>query len=127
MGHMQMDEIREHKSDFELSFKVQGSAEEPYSVSFFYERGELTASCTCSAGIKFQPCKHWKGVLTGERQNYLGSLSDEQIELIQSSLKGTQLLLAWQELKNVERELAFLKKKLNSARSNFSRVAISGR
>jgi uncharacterized Zn finger protein len=42
----------------EICFLVQGSAEEPYKVTFRKKGNNLSAYCTCPAGENGQYCKH---------------------------------------------------------------------
>jgi len=41
-----------------FKFLIQGSAQEPYEVSFGYKEGNLTATCSCPAGSFGTFCKH---------------------------------------------------------------------
>lgn len=103
-----------------VTFAVKGSQPEPYEVSLVYDRGEIAVSCTCAAR---DACKHWKSVFTGESQNYLGSLSDQQIDEIQGWLEGTKLEQAWQGIRDAKLKEDIAKKELSAARKRFSEVA----
>ena len=50
----------------ELRFKVQGSASDPYDVTFQYHGTNLSAYCTCPAGVNGQYCKHRFAIMAGE-------------------------------------------------------------
>lgn len=54
------------QSESEVEFFVQGSAAEPYHVTFLGAGEKLTASCTCPAGRKRCFCKHVAGLLAGD-------------------------------------------------------------
>ncbi len=70
-----------------LTFNVQGSAEEPYVVTFEKISPEkIRASCTCPAGQMQQACKHRL------------SLLDEADGELKAMLEGTKLAAAMQEL-----------------------------
>lgn len=109
-----------------IQFRVCGSSAEPYEVTLVYDKKQIIALCNCPAGEKFVACKHWKYVFTGEEQDYLNSLSDNQIAEIQGWLNGSELEQAWLAVKDTEREMANLKKRLEAAKKKFSRVS-SGR
>lgn len=49
--------------DGRATFQVQGSAAKPYHVVFTKSGTNLTAHCTCPAGLKRQHCKHRVDIL----------------------------------------------------------------
>ena len=49
----------------EIFFLVQGSAEEPYKVTFRKTGNNLSAYCTCPAGENGQHSKHRMNILRG--------------------------------------------------------------
>jgi hypothetical protein len=49
-----------------LTFKVQGSASEPYIVEFLNVKNIITAHCTCPAGEKGSYCKHRIRLMNGD-------------------------------------------------------------
>jgi uncharacterized Zn finger protein len=49
----------------ETYFIVQGSADEPYKVTFRRKGNNLSAYCTCPAGENGQYCKHRFRILAG--------------------------------------------------------------
>lgn len=52
-----------------LTFKVQGSQPEPYTVTFRKEGRNITATCTCQAGRNKMYCKHRLNLLVGDVTN----------------------------------------------------------
>lgn len=54
----------------DICFLVQGSAEEPYKVTFKKNGSNLSAYCTCPAGENCQFCKHrFRMALSGNNAN----------------------------------------------------------
>ena len=106
----------------ELNFKVQGSAEEPYKVTFYYENGNLTTTYTCQAGYSKMMCKHRTNLINGDVTNLVSNNSDDililkdwyqnsQIESLisQVDLKEKE---ADKEIKKIKKELKDLKKEV---------------
>ena len=50
----------------EITFLVQGSAIDPYRVTFTKNKNNLNAFCTCPAGENGQYCKHRLAILGGD-------------------------------------------------------------
>jgi uncharacterized Zn finger protein len=50
----------------EVTFKVKGSAPEPYEVIFIKDGDSLTAICNCPAGTYSNVCKHRTAILEGD-------------------------------------------------------------
>ena len=55
-----------------ISFKVQGSTDEPYNVSINKSGNKIQCVCNCKAGVNRMHCKHWMGVFEGTKQKYIG-------------------------------------------------------
>jgi SWIM zinc finger len=104
----------------EISFKVQGSASEPYGV-IFVKRSDtnLSAYCSCPAGENGQYCKHRFNILDGTIK---GIVSDnlEDVKVVQSWLSGTDVenaLIKMHELEaEAEAEAERIKKELFAAK-----------
>lgn len=48
-----------------IKFLVQGSQPQPYELSFEFNKGSLTAYCSCPAGINGMYCKHRSQIFLG--------------------------------------------------------------
>jgi len=104
-----------------ITFKVQGSAREPYAVSFMRHEDNLTAHCTCPAGGVGQYCKHRLNILKGLTQGIVSG-NEAEVATVDEWLKGTDVELALQRLHEAEQDpitapdvLHKLKKKLAKA------------
>jgi hypothetical protein len=102
----------------ELLFLVQGSAEEPYRVSFRKHGNNLSAYCTCPAGQNGQYCKHRFRILGGSAEGIVSGNS-EDVLIVKSWLPGTDVeaaLLGVTEkeilLEKAKKDLSAVKKKL---------------
>ena len=104
-----------------IQFLVQGSAAEPYEVTFKKERNNLSAFCTCKAGQHGQHCKHRVQILTGNAEGIVSDNS-EQVPTVVAWAAGTDVDKAMTALKQAERELEQVKKKVAKARKSLDAV-----
>ena len=95
-----------------ISFKVQGSADEPYNVSINRNGNKIQCVCNCGAGVNKMHCKHWMGVFEGIKQKYI-SLSEKQIKEIQSWLSGSDIESAWKEYERIKEKEIKIKKEIS--------------
>ena len=106
----------------EISFKVQGSASEPYNVLFVRRSAtNLSAYCTCPAGENGQYCKHRFSILDGITK---GVVSDnlEQVATVHSWLPGTDVEAALKKVSEIEIEATKIKKLLSAAKKEVARA-----
>jgi hypothetical protein len=100
----------------ELSFKVQGSASDPYDVNFVKQTDtNLSAYCSCPAGVKGQYCKHRFNILDGLTKGIVSENLDD-VRIIQSWLAETDLEIALNKMREIEAEEAKIKKELSVAK-----------
>jgi len=99
-----------------IAFQVQGSAEEPYRVTFSRGQAELSATCTCPAGQSRQSCKHRLGILDGSSKGVVSS-NIEQVAVVASWLPGSRVAQARESLAAAEADLERAKKVVSSAKS----------
>lgn len=64
-----------------LKFYIQGSASEPYRVSFWQKDGILKSACTCQAGKKGMYCKHRFQLIDGDVTNLKSNNYDDLLKL----------------------------------------------
>lgn len=102
----------------ELNFAVQGSADEPYLVTFRRDGDNLTATCSCRAGELGQLCKHRVQLINGDVSD-LVSDNEPEVDEIAGLIAGTgvsaaldALRAAEQAEKDAKREVANRKKAL---------------
>jgi len=105
----------------ESIFFVQGSAKEPYKVTFRKNDSNLSAYCTCPAGDNGQYCKH--------RFNILGNITDGivsgnelDVEIVASWLKGTDVETALNNVMDAEEQFENAKVKLAVAKKQLARA-----
>ena len=104
-----------------LNFLVQGSAQEPYQVSFLKDQNNLNVYCTCPAGVLGQFCKHKFNILEGST-NAVVSDNVDDVEIVANWLAGSDVETALIALYEVQFELSKLKKRLSLARKEVARV-----
>jgi len=95
-----------------ISFKVQGSTDEPYNVSINKNGNKIQCVCNCIAGSYKKHCSHWMGVFEGVEQKYIG-LSEKQIKEIQSWLSGSDIENIWKEYKKIKEKEIEIKKEIS--------------
>jgi len=98
-----------------VKFRVQGSAEEPYEVTFRRDGANLSAFCTCPAGDAGQYCKHRFGILEGSTAGIVSGNAD-QVGTVVGWLPGTDVAAAMSALAAAERDLERAKKAVSVAR-----------
>ncbi|MBK8466402.1 MAG: SWIM zinc finger family protein [Chloracidobacterium sp.] len=100
----------------ELAFEVQGSAPEPYKVTFTRRsQDNLSAYCTCAAGANGQYCKHRLAILGGDASGIISPNSGEA-KIAQSWLPGTDVEKALLKLRELELAAARIKNEITSAK-----------
>lgn len=96
-----------------ISFQVQGSALEPYTVRFMKNGDNLTAHCTCPAGENGQYCKHRFNILSRSTKGIVsGNLSD--VHTVASWLPGSDVEKAMTDVKEAEKAFDTAKKTLSA-------------
>lgn len=89
----------------EVIFELQGSAPQPYIVTFRRIDAEVHGSCTCPAGLLGTYCKHRLALLYG-RTDAPTDADVDRLATLHSWLPGTALQGALSELADAERVLA---------------------
>ncbi len=102
-----------------IEFLVQGSASEPYKVTFQHTGTNLTAYCTCPAGENGQYCKHRFRILNGETTGIV-SKNVREVSLVASWLPGSDVELAIREVSSAEKEVEKATKVLSAAKKKLA-------
>lgn len=106
----------------EIIFEVQGSAPQPYRVSFVRRsNANLSAYCTCPAGENGQYCKHRFTIMEGGQKGIV-STNVSDVKIIQSWLIGTDIEKALLKLRGIEKEAERIKNELSLAKKNLSKA-----
>lgn len=96
-------------------FLVQGSAAEPYKVTFKIDGSNLSAYCSCPAGENGMYCKHRFGILSGEADGIVSG-NEKDVSMIESWLPGSDVEKAMREVALAEHRLEEAKKAVTSAK-----------
>ena len=103
-----------------VTFLVQGSQPEPYTVTFANSgNSNLTAHCSCPAGRVQQHCKHRHNILLGDVSDIVSN-NVEMTGLVYEWFRGSDVEAAMHEIDLVEAEMAALKRKLANAKKRFA-------
>ena len=106
----------------ERHFKVQGSAPEPYEVTFVRRTDKnLSAACTCQAGVMGQYCKHRFAIMAGDATGIV-SPNTADVAVVKSWVAGTdveaaliRLTEAEDQLEKAKRNVSAMKKQVAAA------------
>ena len=104
----------------QATFKVRGSAPEPYELTFIKDGNSLTALCTCPAGEFGNICKHRINILDGKTES-IASGNEDEVARIRSWLAGSDVESALGELRAAERtggNMVAARRKLARAMNN---------
>lgn len=104
-----------------IKFSVQGSAEEPYIITFTKEGLNLNAYCTCPAGENGLYCKHRFRILDGLTENIISN-NLQDVQKVLSWLPGTDIETALVRCKNAEKSFEMAKSELQLAKKNIVKV-----
>lgn len=88
--------------DGRATFLVQGSAEQPYQVVFTKSGSNLTAHCTCPAGLKRQHCKHRIDILL-RKPTAIVSDNRDMADQVAAWLDGSDVGQAIHDLQTAQR------------------------
>ena len=104
----------------EISFRVAGSAAEPYEVTFLRTNGKVAAFCTCPAGENGQYCKHRLAIMEGCAAAIVGQ-NQGDIETVRAWLVGTELETALSEFRQAESVYEAAKTALGTAKKDLAK------
>lgn len=106
----------------EYIFKVKGSTEEPYEVSFLRRsKTNLSAYCSCPAGKKGMHCKHRLKILLGDSEGVVSN-NIEHVKQVSSWLPGSDVEAILQKVKNLEAESEKIKKEISIAKKALAKA-----
>ncbi len=105
----------------EIKFKIQGSATDPYQVTFKKAGDNLTALCTCPAGEIGMYCKHRFGILEGSSKDIV-SKNKGDVRIVQSWLPGSDVDDAMKEVLAADRQISIANNNLSKAKKDLARA-----
>ena len=104
-----------------IQFLVQGSSDEPYEVVFIREGENISATCTCTAGIYGRHCKHRLNIIDGKSTNIV-SENAADVEIIQTWLPGSPIESALRDLELAESRVALAKQEVSEAKTRLAQI-----
>jgi hypothetical protein len=104
-------------------FLVQGSAQDPYKVTFRRDGSNLRAYCTCPAGENGMYCKHRFNILEGSNKGIV-SPNGADVQVVASWLAGTEVEAAMRAVREIEKEEARVKSLLILAKKALARAML---
>jgi uncharacterized Zn finger protein len=108
-----------------FEFLVQGSASEPYVVSFRRrDTKTLSAYCTCPAGENGMACKHRIRILRGVIQGIVSDNSSD-VATVAAWLAGSDVETALQTIDQLEKEAERVRKALGAAKKALAQCLLN--
>jgi uncharacterized Zn finger protein len=107
-----------------LEFLVQGSAVEPYRVSFRHEGTNLSAYCTCPAGENGMYCKHRIRILQGLIEAVVSG-NTKDVGTVAGWLAGTDVETTLQTVISLEEEATRIKNALSAAKKMLAKCLLN--
>ena len=104
-----------------IKFLIQGSADEPYQVTFTKEGDNLNAFCSCPAGKNGQYCKHRFNLLGGSTKS-IESGNEGDVETILKWLVGSDVEAAMDVVHEATRLALDAKKNLQQAKKKVAKA-----
>lgn len=102
-----------------FTFYVQGSADEPYQVTFQRNESVINAQCTCPAGKNGQYCKHRMKILHGDTDGII-SENLNSVAVIASWLPGSNVEAAINKIVIAENNVALASQILANAKKELA-------
>lgn len=104
-----------------LIFYVQGSAAQPYRVTFEKIGNNLNGYCNCPAGDKGQNCKHRTNILNGVMDGIVNPNVDD-LSTLGQWIPGTDVEQALMELQIADAAFKEADNRLKAAKKELSRA-----
>jgi hypothetical protein len=105
----------------ELVFQVKGSSVKPYEITFIKDGDSLTALCSCPAGQYGNFCKHRIAILDGNGKAIVSD-NTEQVATVVDWLQGTDVAMALEEFREIEKIKGTPKSSLVAAKRKLARA-----
>ncbi len=103
---------------------MQGSAPEPYTVTFYLRGADLSASCSCAAGQYGTNCKHRNAILSGDASSIVSD-NLEEVAVVSGWLEKSPLADAFADLQAAERLLADAKRRMAKAKKRVAEMVVA--
>jgi len=110
-----------------LKFLAKSSSGSPYTVSFEFTDGDITASCTCKGAVFYKMCKHLIGLASGDESFLYNPDQRPQLKTLQSWIESTKLpplLLSYNQAQKAKEQA---EKQLNKAKSSIKKILLVNR
>ncbi|WP_158537822.1 MULTISPECIES: SWIM zinc finger family protein [unclassified Photorhabdus] len=110
-----------------INFLVQGSAEEPYKVTFTKkDEKDFLAFCTCPAGENGMYCKHRINIINGDTRNIVSD-NIQQVDIIARQwLPNSSIEAALEDVRKAESLLDDIKRAISLAKRNAAKAMRGG-
>jgi hypothetical protein len=105
----------------EIQFLIQGSAPEPYTVTFRKRGTKLNVFCSCPAGENRQYCNHRMRILSGMADGIVSGNLPEILVAI-SWVSGTTLESALNSLSEAQEQYETARRSLSAAKKRVARL-----
>ena len=110
----------------DYTFKIQGSADEPYTVRLTNTSGDFKAICDCPAGNLLVMCKHVLPFFENKLPKDIIEGNVNALEEIHAAFQQSEGAPVLQGMQDIEQQMAVLKKELANRKKQLARVTLGG-
>mgnify|MGYP001143361278 CR=1 FL=1 len=108
----------------DIEILVKSSSGDPYTVKFNLDENDLSAFCSCPAGIYRKLCKHILSIISNDESILYDRNQIEHIEQINTHLQKTIIPSLLSELKDSEELLEKAQKEVKKAGQNIEKAIL---
>lgn len=101
--------------------KVQGSEPDPYTVTFIRRGSNITARCTCKAGLVGQYCRHRMEILAGNLASVVSG-NNAEVAQVAGWLPGSDVEIAIRDLADKEAHLEAAKVEVSKSKKRLAKA-----
>ena len=100
-----------------ISLLAKSSIGKPYTVSFVYDKGKISGSCNCQAGLYGKLCKHLIGLASGDDSLLYDVSQRSEFETVLEVVESTELQHTLSIYNKAKKEMEEAKEKVNRTKS----------
>lgn len=108
---------------YQITFFIQGSAAEPYTVKFSKQGDMLVGTCTCQAASSGLICKHRLNLLAGKHEKIVSN-NRSDVDILLSWLAVSPLKSLLEEMNRLQDTIDNSTKELKTVKRKLSQVLL---
>ncbi len=103
---------------------VKSSSGDPYTVRFYLDKNEISAFCSCPAGVYRMLCKHIMRIISDDDSILYDNRQKKLMEQIGSHLRKTTIPSLLSELNESEMIMKRAQQKAREAKQNLEKAIL---